>query len=130
MHLNKRFVITAEQAGGRLDKTLADLCPEFSRESLKNWILEGKVKVNSEIKKPREKVLEGSEIVLDCEIEEPQDWEPEDLPIEIIYEDADLIIINKQAGLTVHPGAGQKDGTLVNALLHRYPELQILPRAG
>lgn len=129
------MLVPVEYLDTRLDKALAELCPEFSRENIKTWLLEGKMTLNGQVKKPRDKLSKtGSSapwtMILECEIQEPQDWIPQALPIEVVFADPELIVINKPAGLTVHPGAGQAQNTLVNALLYQYPELHVLPRGG
>lgn len=110
-------------AGLRLDVHLQDLYPKLSRSRLQEWIKKGRVRVDGEVRKPAF-VLRGGE---DIEVE-PLELRPlrataEDLPLEILYEDADLIAVNKPAGMTVHAGAGVSAGTLVNALLHRFASL-------
>jgi 23S rRNA pseudouridine1911/1915/1917 synthase len=79
---------------------------------------------------PKEKVLGGELVAIDAEIEEAQRWEPQDLPLDIVYEDEDIIVINKPRDFVVHPGAGNPDGTVLNALLHHYPAIMDVPRAG
>lgn len=116
--------------GLRLDVALAKLFPEYSRAKLQQWIRAGKVTVNGEMRKAPDKVISGEIIVLKAELEPVVHWDGEALSFPIIYEDEDLLVINKAAGLVVHPGAGNQTGTLVNALLHYYPPLVELPRAG
>ena len=115
----------------RLDVVLAGLFPEYSRSRIQQWIKQGKVTVAGSIcTKPRAHYQIGDEVVVDAEIEAAGNWQPQDLDINIVYEDEQLIVVNKQAGLVVHPGVGNRDKTLVNGLLHLYPELEALPRAG
>jgi 23S rRNA pseudouridine1911/1915/1917 synthase len=117
-------------AGMRLDQALAGLLPAYSRSRLQQWIKAGYVEVDGKTVRPRAPVLGGERV----RVVLPQELETVDLaqaiPLDIRYEDADLLVINKPAGLVVHPAAGNPDGTLVNALLHYAPELAALPRAG
>ncbi len=117
--------------GLRLDFALAQEFPDYSRARIQDWIKKGFVLVNGqEVTSPKSK-LEGLEsIEINAIIEVQGEWKPQAIELDITYEDDDLLVINKPAGLVVHPGAGNKDGTLVNALLHHAPELANLPRAG
>lgn len=128
IHINTK--IPLEMRGQRLDRALAQLYPEYSRARWQQWIREGLLKINGHTAKPKAKLLGAEEIELRAEtiIEVP--WVGQNIPLNIVYEDEYLIIVNKPAGLVVHPGAGQPDHTLVNALLHYAPELEHLPRAG
>lgn len=90
-----------------------------------------RVKVNGKTSnKPKEKVLGGETVAIDAQIEEEARWEPQDIALDIVYEDSDILVINKPRDLVVHPGAGNPDGTVLNALLHHYPEIADVPRAG
>lgn len=113
------FTIDEDTQGQRLDKALAQLCPDISRSRLKSLIQDNHVTVNgnSDIN-PSLKLAVGDEIHVEIPDAVDADPQAENIPLDIIYEDQDIIVINKQAGLTVHPGAGQHDGTLVNALLY------------
>ncbi|PNS09324.1 RluA pseudouridine synthase [Lysobacter silvestris] len=117
-------------AGKRLDATLAELFPQYSRARLAGWIKSGNVTVDGEGARPRDTLRGGEAIALTVVLEAQTHAEPQDIPLTILYEDADLFVIDKPAGLVVHPGAGNPDGTLVNALLFRDPSLAALPRAG
>lgn len=123
-------IIQPEFAGCRLDQALAQLFPEYSRERLKNWVLEGHCKVDGSILRPKDKVTGGEQVTIQATLTEAVSWQPEDLPLDIVYEDEDLLVINKSANVVVHPGAGNRAGTLVNALLNYAPELSNIPRAG
>jgi 23S rRNA pseudouridine1911/1915/1917 synthase len=117
--------------GKRFDQTLAIMFPDYSRSRLKEWILAGNVAVNGNVlTTPREKMYGGEEIVIGAKVESVIRFYAQDIPLNIIYEDDDIIVINKPAGLVVHPGAGNPDGTLLNALLHHHPALEFVPRAG
>ncbi|MFL0949817.1 23S rRNA pseudouridine(1911/1915/1917) synthase RluD [Vibrio parahaemolyticus] len=119
------------QLGQRLDQAIAELFADFSRSRLKEWLLDGKVQVNGEVvTKPRTKVMGGEEITLQAELEDEERWEAQDILLDIVYEDDDIIVINKPRDFVVHPGAGTPDGTVLNALLHHYPDIAEVPRAG
>lgn len=123
--------VAESQLGQRLDQALAELFPDYSRSRIKEWILEDKVTVNGKtINKPKEKVLGGELVEIDAQIEEDARWAPQEIPLDIVYEDNDILVINKPRGLVVHPGAGNPDGTVLNALLYYYPEIMDVPRAG
>ncbi|NYS31065.1 MULTISPECIES: 23S rRNA pseudouridine(1911/1915/1917) synthase RluD [unclassified Pantoea] len=123
--------VSESQLGQRLDQTLAELFPDYSRSRIKEWILDRRVTVNGVmVDTPKEKVLGGELVTIDAEIEEAQRWEPQDLPLDIVYEDEDIIVINKPRDFVVHPGAGNPDGTVLNALLHHFPAIMDVPRAG
>jgi len=114
----------------RLDQVLAEMFPDYSRSKLQTWIKSGRVQVDGMELKARDK-LDGGEIIdLDAEPEQVITAEAEDLPLDIIFEDDSLLIVNKPAGLVVHPAAGNWNGTLLNALLNHHEELETLPRAG
>ena len=119
-----------EDAGERLDSVIAREFTQFSRAHIQKWIKDGKLLLDGEIVKPKQPLKINQFISVEA-LEEPTlEDGPEDIPLEIIFEDDDIIIINKQPGLVVHPGAGNQTGTLVNALLHHDEELRFLPRAG
>lgn len=123
--------VQPEQIGQRLDQTLAELFPEYSRSRLKTWIEADLVKLNDRITNiPREKVLGGEKIEITVEVEDETRFEPENIPLNIVYEDDDIIVINKPKDLVVHPGAGNPNGTVLNALLYHYPPIAEVPRAG
>ncbi|RUO80894.1 23S rRNA pseudouridine(1911/1915/1917) synthase RluD [Idiomarina tyrosinivorans] len=124
-------IVPEELAGKRLDQALAELFPDYSRSRLKQWITEGAVSVDAEpVKKPREKVSLGMLLAVDAELESEERHKPQPMPLNVVYEDDDILVINKPAGLVVHPGAGAPDGTLLNALLHHFPAIDQVPRAG
>ena len=119
------------QLGQRLDQAMAELFTDFSRSRLKEWLLDGKVPVNGEvITKPRVRMMGGEELTLQAELEDEERWVAQDIPLNIVYEDDDILVINKPRGFVVHPGAGTPDGTVLNALLHHYPDIAKVPRAG
>jgi 23S rRNA pseudouridine1911/1915/1917 synthase len=114
----------------RLDVAAAALFPEFSRARLQGWIRDGSLRVNGERARPRDTISSGARLVLSAEPEEAVSWSGQDLPLSIVYEDEHLLVIDKPAGVVVHPGAGNPGGTLVNALLHHRPGLEQVPRGG
>jgi 23S rRNA pseudouridine1911/1915/1917 synthase len=123
--------IPPELGGERVDKAAALLLPEFSRAELTRWIGEGALTLDGGVVKPKYKVFGGELLELKCQRQAREDWQSaEAMNLDILFEDEDLLVINKPAGLVVHPGAGNSDGTLVNGLLHHRPQLQELPRAG
>lgn len=117
--------------GKRLDQAIADMFPDYSRSRLKEWITSGQVKLDGQvISKPREKVMFGQMVEINAEVEEQQRFEAQPIALNIVYEDDDILVINKPAGLVVHPGAGNPSGTVLNALLHHFPAIAQVPRAG
>ena len=122
--------INEEQNNSRLDHAATSLFEDFSRSQIQRWISQGNLLVNGEILKAKDKVHTGDEISLDPIFENRVSWEGEDIPINILHEEEDFIIINKSPGLVMHPGAGCHSGTLANALAFHFPELKKLPRCG
>ena len=122
--------IPAELAGLRLDKALARMFPEYSRSRLKEWLLAGAITVDGNSWRPRDAVEGGESVALEPPAEVSVRAEPESMALQVAHEDSDLLVINKPAGLVVHPGAGNPAGTLMNGLLHHAPELEEIPRAG
>ncbi|MCW8930696.1 MAG: 23S rRNA pseudouridine(1911/1915/1917) synthase RluD [Gammaproteobacteria bacterium] len=126
----RQFQIPMEAFGQRLDQTVATLLPEYSRSRIQQWIKQGKILVNGEVCKPKNKVSGGESLVVTIEQEQQGEWVAEQIPLDIVYEDDSLIVINKPIGLVVHPAVGNHTGTLLNALLFHCPELINVPRAG
>ncbi|HEX7342082.1 MAG TPA: 23S rRNA pseudouridine(1911/1915/1917) synthase RluD [Rhodanobacteraceae bacterium] len=122
--------IPLDQAGQRLDQALAQMFPEYSRSRLAAWVKEGQVRVDGVVAAPRLRVHGGETVDIRAQLAREVALQPEAIELDIRYEDADLIVLVKPAGLVVHPGAGNPDGTLLNALLHHDPGLVNLPRAG
>ncbi|MDX1347472.1 MAG: 23S rRNA pseudouridine(1911/1915/1917) synthase RluD [Thiomicrorhabdus chilensis] len=117
--------------GQRLDVAIAPLFPDYSRSRIQQWIKEGNLKVDGEVwSKPRQAVLGGEKVELIAELEEEVSLEAQNIPLDIVYEDDAILVINKPAGLVVHPGAGNPDKTLLNALLFHDKRLREVPRAG
>ena len=124
-------IIAPEQCGQRLDQAIAELFGDYSRSRLKEWITAGKVTVDGEVAtKARTKMIGGETIEIRTVIEVEERWQPQAIELDIVYEDEHILVINKPAGLVVHPGAGNADGTVLNALLHHCPEIEQVPRAG
>ena len=117
-------------AGSRLDQVAAELFADHSRERLKGWIKSGALTVDGHTGKPKDRLAGGEWLQLSATLEEQVRFEPEAIPLDVIYEDDDILVVNKPAGLVVHPAAGNPDGTLLNALLHHSPSLAKVPRAG
>ena len=123
--------IPLEMAGERLDKALAVSLPDYSRNRLKAWVEAGAVMVDGKVTKARYLLRGGESIkVFPQEMPEQFAFSPENIPLEVVFEDDSIIVINKPPGLVVHPAAGNWSGTLLNGLLHHFPELKTLPRAG
>lgn len=122
--------VSLELSGQRLDQVAVQLFPQFSRARLQGWIKSGQITLGGRAVKPNTKVAGGETIQLDVELQDEGDWQAEDMSLQIVYEDEDLLIIDKPADLVVHPAAGNEDGTLLNGLIHHLPQLQQIPRAG
>jgi len=117
-------------AGQRLDQALAALFPDITRSRLQQWIEDGRARLNGRVPRKRDKVKEGDAV--EIVVPPPVDggWKAQPIPLEVVYEDGEILVINKPPGLVVHPGAGNPEGTLLNALLNHAPALARLPRAG
>jgi len=122
--------IPESAAGRRFDAVLAELFPEYSRSRLSAWIKSGDVLLEGDAARPRDLVRGGELVSLHAVLEEQTLAEPEDIALQVLYEDSEVFVLDKPAGLVVHPGAGNPTGTLVNGLLYRDPRLSALPRAG
>ena len=128
--IQQSFQIEKGHAGSRLDQALQQLLPDYSRSRIQHWIQQGFVCLNSAVCKPRQKVFSGDIVELDVPAEDVITDQPQDIEFQVLHQDDDIFVVNKPAGLVVHPAAGHQDGTLVNGLLARDPNLQQLPRAG
>lgn len=111
-------VLSEDDAGERIDRVLARRCPEFSRSALQRWIEQGRVEQAGEVVSRRTKAQGGAEVSIHPAPPESMSAEPQEIPLEVLFEDAHLIVLDKPAGLVVHPAPGHPDGTLVNALLY------------
>jgi len=117
-------------AGRRFDQALAEMFPDYSRSRLSGWIKSGAVTLDGAQAPPRQLLRGGEQVRLEVELETEVTSAPEDIALDLVHEDEHLLVLNKPAGLVVHPGAGNPAGTLMNALLHHDPKLAELPRAG
>ncbi len=122
--------VPADLSGQRLDRALAIMFPEYSRSRLKSWLLQGNVTVDGQTPRPRDSVAGGELVIVKPQPEQSVTSRPEPIELNIAFEDEALLVVNKPAGLVVHPGAGNTRGTLMNGLLHHAPSLETLPRAG
>lgn len=123
-------VLPPEAAGLRLDQALARLLPQYSRASLQLWMRAERVHIEGRVPRASEKVRGGERVQIRIPQAPAGDWGAQAIPLEVVHEDDDLLVINKPAGLIVHPGAGNPEGTMLNALLHHAPTLNKLARAG
>lgn len=128
--IRRSLQVDAALCGARLDQALARLLPEFSRSRLQQWIDAGKVLVDESPCRCRDKVWGGEAIRIEAELEAQGECRAQAIALNVLYEDDELLVVDKPAGLVVHPAAGNPDGTLQNALLHHAPDLAALPRAG
>ncbi len=126
----QNIILTTEHAGKRLDVAINELFDEFSRSQIHKWIKDGSIKVNNSNSKPKYILLGDEEISINIEILPKNEWVAEDIELNIVYEDNDIIVIDKPADMVVHPGAGNMTGTISNALLGMYDNQKNLPRAG
>lgn len=130
----EKFLLSArvpeDMAGLRLDQAAARLFPDFSRARLQLWIKDGRLTVDRRAGRGKDKLAGGEELRLAAEAEAQGDWRPQEMALDIVFEDAAILVLNKPVGLVVHPAAGNREGTLLNALLHHCPGLAALPRAG
>jgi 23S rRNA pseudouridine1911/1915/1917 synthase len=122
--------IPESMRGRRLDQALAELVPDYSRSRLQQWIRAGQVALDGRVPKTREIVQGGEQVQIDAEVTVETASKAQAIALNVVYEDDDLLVINKPPGLVVHPAAGNPDGTLLNALLYHAPDLAALPRAG
>ena len=126
----RRLRLLPEHSGRRLDQVLAELLPAFSRSRLQHWIDQGRVLVDGQVPRPKDSVRGVEEVWVHPRVEPASECLPQPIPLSVVYEDAHLLVLDKPAGLVVHPAAGHSDGTLQNALLHHDPRLGELPRCG
>lgn len=124
------IIIPDRLIGQRIDSAMAQMLPDYSRSKITTWVRSGGALINGKTFKPKEKILGGEIVTLNIKAEKTNDWKAEDIPLDIVFEDDDIIVVNKPVGLVTHPGAGNWTGTLANALLHYDPSLANLDRAG
>lgn len=129
-HIYKQERVPEEFCGERLDQVAARLFPQYSRSRIQEWIRSGELRVDKKLQKPKSKVLGGELLQIDARLEQRGDWQAQEIALDILHEDEHLLVINKAVGLVVHPGAGNPQGTLLNAVLHHFPAAASLPRAG
>ena len=130
MAIRHQLIIDQTHSGRRLDSVIAELLPDYSRSLIKQWINEQAVVRNGQVCRPRDPVITDDVIEINATVRDRTQQIAQAITLDILHEDEALIIVNKPAGLVVHPGNGNWQGTLVNALLHHCPELAHLPRAG
>ena len=124
------IIIPERMTGDRLDVALSEMLPDYSRSKITAWIKSGDALINNKAFKPKDKVNGSQIVILSLNKKQNNDWSAENIALNIVFEDEDIIIINKPFGLVTHPGAGNWNGTLANALLYYDPELSKLDRAG
>ncbi|MBI1194317.1 MAG: 23S rRNA pseudouridine(1911/1915/1917) synthase RluD [Gammaproteobacteria bacterium] len=129
-HRRLTSIVPDDMTGLRLDQALSQLFPEYSRARLQSWIGRDLVRVNGAQRRQRDRVQGGEHIEIDAVLETEETAAAEDIPLNIVYEDEALLVLDKPVGLVVHPGAGNRQGTMLNALLHHVPTLETVPRAG
>ncbi len=129
-HISLKAEVTEELSGNRLDQIAAKLFPEYSRARLQSWIREGALLVNSKQLRPRDRLESGDRLVVEAQLEAAESWVAEAMPLDVVFEDEHLLIINKATDVVVHPAAGHSQGTLLNGLIHHNPHQEELPRAG
>lgn len=128
--MNLNIVIPDRLIGQRIDSAIALMLPDYSRSKISAWVRSGDVFINGKTFKPKDKVLGGEVVKLEIKQEKTNNWVAQNIPIDVIFEDADIIVVNKPVGLVTHPGNGNWHGTLANALLHYDPSLAKLDRVG
>ena len=128
--VRRTATIPASLGGSRVDQAAAEIFPDYSRSRLTEWIKEGRLTLDGEQVRPRQLVTGGEILAVDAELEAQVAMRPENIPLDLLYEDEHLLVVNKPPGLVVHPGAGNASGTLQNALLHFDANLQRVARAG
>src|SRR6056300_171472 len=129
-HIVLSAIVPETFANQRLDLVAAQLFPDYSRARLQTWIKDGQLKVNANAARPRDIVYGGDALSIDVYLQAEQQWQAQAMPIDIVFEDEHLIILNKATDVVVHPAAWHCDGTLLNGLLNHYPALKEVPRAG
>jgi 23S rRNA pseudouridine1911/1915/1917 synthase len=128
--ISEEVRVPLSASGQRLDQVAAQLFPDYSRAKLQEWIKSAHLLVDGRSVKTNAKLIGGESIRLDIELPDEGEWESEAMDLDVVFEDDDILVIDKPAGLVVHPAAGNYQGTLLNGLLHAYPSLRALPRAG
>ncbi len=129
-NIHQNIILDASHAGKRLDNVIHEFLPDFSRSQIQKWIKDGDIKVDNTIQKTKYSVLGLEKIDINIEILPTNEWIAEDIKLNIVYEDDDIVVIDKHAGIVVHPGAGNPTGTISNALLNHDERFNMIPRAG
>lgn len=130
LEVHAEHIVTKDEAGQRIDKLAAELFADHSRAQLQEWLKLGNLTINGKVEKPKYRVKVGDSLLLQAKLEQHGNDQPEDIALDIVYEDDSVLVVNKPVGMVVHPGAGNWTGTLVNGLLFHYPNQAHLPRAG
>lgn len=128
--IDMTHIVTEDQSGLRIDKVASQVFSDFSRVQVQGWITDGSLLYNGSVQRPKVRVKADDVLHLSTTLQQHSEDQPEDIDIDVVYEDDDVLVINKPVGMIVHPGAGNQTGTLVNALLYHYPQQHHLPRAG
>jgi len=128
--ISLQALVTPALDGARLDQAAAALFPAYSRGRLQQWIKDGGLLVNGRQLRGKDRINAGDALVLETELAVEETHEPEAVDLDIVYEDDDVIVLNKPVNTVVHPAAGNRTGTLLNGLLHHCPALREIPRAG
>ena len=128
--IDAHHIVTEAQSGLRIDKIASQAFADFSRAQLQGWIADGSLLHNGGVQKSKQRCKAGDELHLSTTLQHHSEDLPENIDIDVVYEDDAVLVINKPVGMVVHPGAGNQTGTLVNALLYHYPQQHHLPRAG
>jgi 23S rRNA pseudouridine1911/1915/1917 synthase len=128
--IKKEAQVPFDLGGNRFDQIATELFSDYSRSRIQSWIKEGALIVDGKVTKPKEKLFGGEMVSLDVVVEAQETHEAQEMALDIVYEDNDIMVVNKPTGLVVHPAVGNRDGTLMNAILHHAPETAHIPRAG
>ncbi len=128
--IHLEIIIPEELAGLRLDLALAQLLPDHTRSQIQGWLKKGEITINGKIPRARDIVTGDEQVLIAASAKFQPEYLAQDIALQIVYEDDDVLVINKPAGMVVHPGAGNAQNTLLNAILHHAPALHTLPRAG
>jgi len=129
-YIKYNYVVPDEMVGQRVDKVLALLCTDHSRSTIQSWIKQGLVLVDDELPRQKDKLIGGENVEIEVPNIRQGEWLAQSMELDVVYEDESMMVLNKPAGLVVHPGAGNPDMTLLNGLLHYLPELRSIARAG
>lgn len=128
--INETQIVPLELGHKRFDQVAAQLFPEYSRSRIQQWIKSGQLTADGKPLKAKDKLVGGETLIIDAVLESSEQWVAEPVELDVVFQDDDIIVLNKPAGLVVHPGAGTPSGTVLNGLLYHFPELAAVPRAG